>query len=573
MEHSSRLFSVRSYALAFAVALSPVFFQTAYTCERGDTYLLTLNFGAPEGSSIPFNPNLRDYAVSTSADTVFVRVKTRDPGSVATYQWDVPGMPPDSGCIGVCGEPGGGDVTLTIPPDQSTLRIAVRSPENAVGYYTIDVNHVPRFPCTEAGINAAIAVGTGPHVFDCNGPETVLADNEIVINNSVWLDGEGKLTVDGMGAHRVFSVDQGVTAWLARMTVTGGMTTENGGGIRNQGALTLASNTVSGNHAPGLHGVDSGHGAGIFNSGALVVNDSVISSNSPGGYVSIGYGCNGGGIYNAVSGEVTLNNTTVSNNEAGTYCAGGGIYSEGVALTLNDSRVIDNQAVGEGNWGGGIAHEGGPLTLSRSTVSGNVTWEGGGIYVGGNTTIVDSTISGNQAVLYDGGGISHYGGNLTVINSTVSGNQAGAYFPTDGKGGGIVSYGTVILVHSTLSGNIALVEGDAIYADSVLFQSSIVDGTCSISGVVTSGGYNLDTGNSCLPGGGTDQVNVTELNLGPLQDNGGPTLTHAPLANSIAIDQIPEAACLDHSRRTADRRPTRHLATARSALRCRCGRV
>ena len=33
--------------------------------------------------------------------------------------------------------------------------------------------------------------------------------------------------------------------------------------------------------------------------------------------------------------------------------------------------------------------------------------------------------------------------------------------------------------------------------------------------------------------------------LGPLQNNGGPTETHALLPGSVAIDQIPEADCVD----------------------------
>ena len=35
------------------------------------------------------------------------------------------------------------------------------------------------------------------------------------------------------------------------------------------------------------------------------------------------------------------------------------------------------------------------------------------------------------------------------------------------------------------------------------------------------------------------------LNLGPLGDNGGPTMTHALLPGSVAIDVIPETECLD----------------------------
>ncbi|MGB3051149.1 MAG: choice-of-anchor Q domain-containing protein [Polyangiales bacterium] len=44
-----------------------------------------------------------------------------------------------------------------------------------------------------------------------------------------------------------------------------------------------------------------------------------------------------------------------------------------------------------------------------------------------------------------------------------------------------------------------------------------------------------------------DQSGVTteQLNLGPLADNGGPTMTHALLPGSVAIDQIPVEDCLD----------------------------
>jgi hypothetical protein len=58
----------------------------------------------------------------------------------------------------------------------------------------------------------------------------------------------------------------------------------------------------------------------------------------------------------------------------------------------------------------------------------------------------------------------------------------------------------------------------------------------NIDGTITSHGYNIssDDGGGLLNGPG-DQINTDPL-LGPLQDNGGPTLTHAPLPGSPAID-------------------------------------
>jgi len=74
--------------------------------------------------------------------------------------------------------------------------------------------------------------------------------------------------------------------------------------------------------------------------------------------------------------------------------------------------------------------------------------------------------------------------------------------------------------------------------------NSVVDGDCLLD--IVSNGYNVESpGDTCNFGQPTDQVNVTaeQLNLGPLQDNGGPTMTHAPLAGSVAIDRIPEGDC------------------------------
>ena len=52
-------------------------------------------------------------------------------------------------------------------------------------------------------------------------------------------------------------------------------------------------------------------------------------------------------------------------------------------------------------------------------------------------------------------------------------------------------------------------------------------------------------GNTCRFDQEGDQVRVTEedLKLGPLQDNGGPTMTHALLSGSVAIDVIPADMC------------------------------
>ena len=102
------------------------------------------------------------------------------------------------------------------------------------------------FACTEQGILDAIAEGGGPHTFACDGPQTVTTQAEIVIDNDVILDGEGKLTVDGDNHHRVFSVPGDVTAELHALPITNGREYW-GGGIANRGTRTVRNAEGGGN--------------------------------------------------------------------------------------------------------------------------------------------------------------------------------------------------------------------------------------------------------------------------------------------------------------------------------------
>lgn len=67
-------------------------------------------------------------------------------------------------------------------------------------------------------------------------------------------------------------------------------------------------------------------------------------------------------------------------------------------------------------------------------------------------------------------------------------------------------------------------------------------GCANRTGHITSGGYNVEQGISCVlhAVGDTD----TDPLLGPLADNGGATQTHALLPGSPAVDRVPVAACV-----------------------------
>lgn len=250
------------------------------------------------------------------------------------------------------------------------------------------------FPCTEQGILDAIAAGGGPHAFACGGPTVVITTAEIEIDNSVILDGEGDLTVDGGDAHRVFSVAAGVTAELRNLTVRNGST---------DGSSALAY----------------GPGAGIHNQGTLTVSNCTISDSQTGDYL----GADGGGIYNA--GTLTIMDSTISRNVAPpVYGQGGGIRSTGT-LVLESSTVSDNF----GNAGGGISARG-MTTVINSTISGNSTAIGGaGIESLGTLTVTNSTLSGLHPS-YPGEAILNFG-TADLTNTLIEGEC----------GGQLVSYG------------------------------------------------------------------------------------------------------------------------------------
>ena len=198
-------------------------------------------------------------------------------------------------------------------------------------------------------------------------------------------------------------------------------------------------------------------------------------------------------------------------------------------------------------FGGGISNSG-ILTLSDSVVSFNTSADrGGGIFNGGGgqLTLVDSILSDNTSTVNAGGGIISFG-SLTITGSTVSGNVAGG-------AGGVFSNGTWTLSNSTISNNNSafVVFGTATLnnltmsgnagttqvSGTVITRNSIFADNGGCTGTLDSLGFNLFYNTDCTLNGETTG-NVTGIDplLGSLADNGGPTFTHALLPGSSAID-------------------------------------
>jgi hypothetical protein len=144
---------------------------------------------------------------------------------------------------------------------------------------------------------------------------------------------------------------------------------------------------------------------------------------------------------------------------------------------------------------------------------------GGGIFNDGTLMVTNSTISGNSSSNL-GGGIKtsggSQGGTLTVTNSTISGNSA--HGSGNNGGGGIDSLSIAATLQNTIVAN------------------SPAGGNCS-GAPPTDVGNNLDSDTSCGFGTSNNSLSGVDPMLSPLADNGGPTLTHALLENSPAINR------------------------------------
>jgi len=151
----------------------------------------------------------------------------------------------------------------------------------------------------------------------------------------------------------------------------------------------------------------------------------------------------------------------------------------------------------------------------------------------GEVVIGESTLSGNSATRFArnsatglGGGIYNADGNLTISGSTLAYNSAST-------GGGIASY------HNTSSTTSILY--NSLVAQNFLRNSdppspSDLDGTFDLGSSYTligDGSGGLDASNGNLVG---TPASPLDAKLGPLQNNGGPTSTHALLDGSPAID-------------------------------------
>lgn len=247
------------------------------------------------------------------------------------------------------------------------------------------------------------------------------------------------------------------------------------------------------------------------------------------------------GIVTLITGELLVDKSvTINGAGADVLAVDGNAMSRVFQIDSSKTVTISGLTIrnGKAGMGGGIlVGDGVTLTVTNSTLTGNTAGLGGGTFNSGTLTIANSTVSGNMAG--EGAGIYNAGsGTSTIDNSTFSGNTASE------TGGGVFNIGTLQIANSTISNNSSafLAAGVLNFANLQIGDTILKTGESGENiysngdGMVMSLGYNVsnDDGGEILTGPG-DQIDTDPM-VGPLQDNGGPTFTHALLPGSPAID-------------------------------------
>lgn len=399
-------------------------------------------------------------------------------------------------------QPGNGVCETAAGNGVCTLRAAIQESNRLAGADTIQVpagTYVVTIPPTAVG--------------DTTG--------SLDISDSVDIVGAGAAStiVDGGALDNVFaSVGSSKTITISGLTIQNGSVpaTRTGGGIsaRANNDMTLMDVIVRNNHA--------GEGGGIHNQGNLTLIRTVVEGNTairivPG---SIEFR-RGGGIYHAF-GTLTIRDSTIRNNTA---ISAGGVFNMGTAA-IEGSTISGNTAtnvsLNNGDGGGGVVN-GGAL--------------------GGTMTITNSTISENRANA-NYGGIFDANGTLTLNSVTVANNIADADADSVGSAGGLgLSFengATAVMRNSIVAGN----SGAANTPDCMSLNAS----------ALTSAGYNLvgNAGSAvdcALTPALGDQIGTMAspiaAGLQPLGNYGGPTFTQALMDLSPAIDAGDPMGCSD----------------------------
>lgn len=413
--------------------------------------------------------------------------------------------------------------------------------------------------------------GAGGSTVTLGSGQFQLTLGQLVANKSVTINGAGPAAsvVLGSTGARVIQIGSGASpVTITALAIENGRATggdSEGGGIANDGSLTLRSVTVQGNsgtigggivdvgsltlqsgvliaknHAFGIDGSRIlGEGGGIAEFGTLTASGAVLSGNEAGGFVNgadNGFGGNLAVLRSSQSGRATIANTTIAQGAAG---FGGGVFVDvGESATFTASTFAGNTANSGGADGGGLLNDCGAVSLTNDTFDGNRAPDGFGGAIDDTcssdqlpaapTTAKTPAVPGPPRMVVPAGvpaastAAPAPAKPNTSLDFVTIADSAAASAANFAGGAGLVSAGDAsnVTVHDTIIANGA---NNAAH-NCATFESKIV-----------SLGHNLEDRNDCgftLAG----DLTKTDPQLGALHDNGGPTQTMALVAGTAAVD-------------------------------------
>ncbi len=497
-----------------------------------------------------------------------------------------------------------------------------------------------------------ITLGSGGFILTQGGAqgaqeEDNAAEGDLDIRSEMTITGNGKnnTIIDGNTLDRIFHIlspntNNPTVVTIQNLTITNGAVDARNGGALNNSTLsnTSLSNVTISNSSTTNNGsiAGKGLGGGIYNNGTLTLTDATITDNTAEVNQEVSGRFGGGGLHNDINSNATLKGVTISKNKAlnsstsEAFVTGGGILNLGTLFIFDNAgtaSIIGGSLKNEGNQahsGGGVANLGGFLTIANTLIANNTTITtnnpadvftgptGGGLYNSnagenrGNLIITASTIKNNYADR-QGGGVFNSGAPITITHTTINNNTA--RFLAGGisnvgnqpaeitnstialntalddsstastRGGGLWTSSRINLNSVTLAGNVAT-QGDQLYVQDnsddgrsiepqVSFSNTLVshyspDNSPNIlqasnncagdTNFIVSENFNLDSGNTCNfdTNNFNNQVDTNpELSpVGLAQNTGGegnipPTETIALEENSPAINQGSGCPALD----------------------------
>lgn len=382
-----------------------------------------------------------------------------------------------------------------------------------------------------------------------SGP--IVLVSQLVIGEPLIINGNPGIEIDGNG-NRIFLINPNAETQLRDLTLKGGRTNgvnEPGAAIYSQSDLLLQRVVIEDNRT--LANDSPGGGVAVVDAELTLLSSQLIDNHTH------GVNSPGGGVY-VFDGELDMQDATIEGNRTqsttlATFNGGGGIYLWDSGLSIHGSRIEGNQAAAGTS---GLHQVGGrPDQVIRGSTIADNTGAGPCALVMRTALNVAPMDIEASTIKNNSGSVCVSRGTLRVVNSTITNNSASGFRVINSFGSPATNV-QLRLLHSTVTDNL----GGAGSANEIFTTNDVViSATNTIIANASAGGSSLCTGSldsgtstsnlatdaSCGTGSlvGGAPVSYTDIMLDPPADNGGPTLTRAIAAGSLAVDAAHNPSC------------------------------